>query len=172
MGLLRTIFNLVFWLGVGITGVLNAQGWLVVGEWVNRSIEVIPMIGLLTKIPWVGGWFLMLTGAVGSIVGFALWAGIQWVQVAPMFVSNQKISDLRVWAYVLEIIVCFARFSPYQGGYPAFWSDLLAGMLDIDLFIFENIMMAVLSIVLFELIIATGIEVRNALGVGSRGNAA
>ena len=100
------------------------------------------------------------------LIGVCLWAAVQWIQIAPMLVSqNERLREFRVWAYVLEITVCFARFSPYEGGYQLFWEDLWAGALDLDLFLWPNIGMAVLSIVLFELVVAVGIEISKILGV-------
>ena len=157
-------FNWIFKITLGgiifFTGVLNAQGWLVVGEWANNAIAIIPGIGLLSRLPLVGGWFQLAVGGLGMLMGICLWAAVQWIQVAPMlYADSSRLRELRTWAYVLEIIVCFARFSPYEGGYELFWDDFAAGALDLELFVWPNIGMACLSIILFELVIALGIEI-------------
>lgn len=160
------IFRLILGGCVFFTAVLNAQGWLVVGDWANGAISIIPGLGLLSRLPLVGGWFQLAVGGLGMLIGVCLWAAVQWIQIAPMLVSqNERLREFRVWAYVLEITVCFARFSPYEGGYQLFWEDLWAGALDLDLFLWPNIGMAILSIVLFELVVAVGIEISKILGV-------
>lgn len=165
MSIFAWIFRLILGGCIFFTAVLNMQGWLVVGEWANNAITIIPGIDLLASVPLIGGWVRLGVGALGSIVGVCLWAAVQWIQVAPMLHGrSQRLKDFRVWAYVLEILVCFARFSPYEGGYQMFWEDLWAGGLDLDLFIWPNIGMACLSIILFELVFATGIEILKILG--------
>lgn len=166
MFIFKWFFQLILGGCIFFTAVLNAQGWLVVGEWANAAITVIPGLGLLSKIPFIGGWFQMAVGALGMLIGVCLWAAIQWVQVAPMLIEgSQRLKDYRAWAYVLEIAVCFARFTPYEGGYSLFWEDLASNSLDLDLFLWPNIGMAVLSIVLFELVFGVGIEISKILGV-------
>ena len=160
------IFRLILGGCIFFTAMLNAQGWLVVGDWANGAISIIPGLGLLSKIPLIGGWFQLAVGALGTLIGICLWAAVQWVQVAPMLVSNsEKLKEYRTWAYVLEIAVCFARFSPYEGGYQLFWEDLFSGALDLDLFLWQNIGMACLSIVLFELVVAVGLEISKIVGL-------
>lgn len=160
------IFRLILGGGIFFTAVLNAQGWLVVGEWASEAIVIIPGLGLLSQIPLVGGWFQLAAGAVGLLMGVCLWAAVQWVQVAPMLIpQDDHLNGFRTKAYILEILVCFARFSPYDGGYQVFWEDLVAGALDLDLFLWPNIGMAILSIVLFEGIVYIGLKISQILGV-------
>ena len=166
MILFAWIFRLILGGCIFFTAVLNMQGWLVVGEWANNAISVIPGLGLLSQIPFIGGWFQLLVGALGAVIGVCLWAAVQWAQIAPMlYGENNRLQEFRTWAYVLEILVCFAWFSPYEGGYQVFWEDLWAGALDLDLFIWPNIGMACLSIILFELVVAVGIEIAKILHV-------
>ena len=57
------IFRLILGGCVFFTAVLNAQGWLVVGDWANGAISIIPGLGLLSRLPLVGGWFQLAVGA-------------------------------------------------------------------------------------------------------------
>ncbi|MEM9263936.1 MAG: hypothetical protein AAGA46_00255 [Cyanobacteria bacterium P01_F01_bin.13] len=79
-----------------------------------------------------------IIGALSEIVGFLLWAWIQFVQMSPMLAEHslipksaqwmKELRQYRVGAYVAEILVCFYKYPPYANG------DLNQLMFDIQTF--------------------------------------
>lgn len=67
-----------------------------------------------------------LIQALGELVGFLMWAWIQFVQVSPMLAQHSLIPANAKWmaelkqyraiAYGAEALACFIKYPPYAGG--------------------------------------------------------
>lgn len=168
----RLTFFLLAGAAVAIAASYNLQPWLVIGFDIAQQIQWLPGLGLLSRIPWIGGWFLLAAGALGQITGVVLWAWVQVVQVAPMLqplARKEWLSELRKYragAYVLEGFALLLRFPPYVGGYDAFWFDFARW--DWALIDWANLGRCAAAVLAFEFIVAFLIKAYRGLNGLSR----
>lgn len=155
---------------------LNLQPWLEVGASLSTQIRIIPFLGLLVEIPWVGGWFLLASKALAQILAVLLWAFVQMIQVVPLLHQMQylrlrpalleRAESLRWVAYCVEVAVCFLRFPPYQGGVEAFVLD--APHWQLYLIDWWQFALLIVAIAAFEAIVLIGAFMFAAIGSSGR----
>lgn len=156
-----TFTRIAFWVAAGlavwIAISLNVQPWIEgFGKMVANNITVVPGLGLLSKLPLIGGWFLLASKSLGQIIGLVAWFWIQVCQVAPMFMATwacpQWLADLRRYrtiAYTLEIAMTAIFFPPFVGGWD--WAMLPSLIGDASAIDWPNVALMISTILSFEM---------------------
>lgn len=146
-------------------GLLTLQPWLSVSASLAQEIRIIPFLEFFVAIPWIGGWILAISTALGHIIGVLLWGFVQLTQIIPLLFElrlnggipqgwRDKTDFIRWIAYGIEAFVCFLQFPPYTGGIDAFMLD--APYWDIALIDWWQLAIFLLSITAFEALVALG----------------
>jgi hypothetical protein len=162
---------------------LNVQPWIAVAKSAAKHISVVPYF-LLEWIPFIGrdlaeGARALIQPNITALMGITLWAVTQSIEVTPILAHftdweppvwlRNKLSLFRALSYMLELIVCFLQYPPYQGGIEAFYADM--GRWDFALIDFNNMVLFVIALFGVEASVWIALTILQALryqGVGSR----
>ncbi|NJM47951.1 MAG: hypothetical protein HC860_18735 [Alkalinema sp. RU_4_3] len=75
---------------VGYLMILNAQPWLSFARYTAPMLQHIPLVDVLIKIPFLGGWVQFIAQNIVSIAGLLAWAVIQFLEILPMAYDKEK----------------------------------------------------------------------------------
>ena len=76
---------------IGYLMLLNSQPWLKFGAMSADAIAYIPFLGMLIKIPFLGGWIQLAAANLGAIFGLATWGVIQFLECLPMAFDRDRV---------------------------------------------------------------------------------
>ena len=103
---------------VGIVSIVGAIRFYKTRKMVSAHLIIVGTILLLKPET--------LIKALGEIIGFLMWAWIQFIQVSPMLAQHSLIPASQKWmsqlknyraaAYLAEAIAVFIKYPPYAGG--------------------------------------------------------
>ncbi|NEQ64525.1 MAG: hypothetical protein F6K21_03285 [Symploca sp. SIO2D2] len=151
-------------IGLVILFLLNLQPWLEVGKNISEGITIIPFQSSLIAIPFVGGWMKWAIAELTMIVGVFLCVAVQLVQIMPVFVrkaySYKSVKIASATAYIVEFLVVFLRFPPYQS-LEDFWLDLFKW--DLYLVDWNNLIMFTITIFGFEGLVVVSLKLLDAV---------
>lgn len=154
---------------------VNAQPWLILSNIVSERI----ITPVFAWIPGLGGYILWLFKTQDGIhflatLLFAFIQGIQLLYWAQAFLINRRSPRHGWWAlfgylvgmaYLLELSVSFITYTPYRGGWDAFYSDVLSGLFDPEYVEPLTVIGFVASAVWTELLAWTGLILYRVLSV-------
>ncbi|MBW4460568.1 MAG: hypothetical protein KME47_10045 [Nodosilinea sp. WJT8-NPBG4] len=136
------------WVILGLIFLLNVQPWVSVARWISEDIVSLPFDNFLMSIPGVKQLVSFIWNNLVSIMAVALMAICQFFQILALGTespeaariiekifanrvrvnsSDEKEVAKRRWlagcAYILEALVCFIEYPPYEGGISAIIAD-------------------------------------------------
>lgn len=80
----------------------------------------------------------------------------------------KRASTLAVVAYLIDAVLCFLRFPPYQGGVLSFWEDVQLGVQSLESVDWPNLTSAIATLFGFELILTFAIWIAQGLALFNR----
>jgi hypothetical protein len=80
----------------------------------------------------------------------------------------KRAATLAIVAYLIDTVLCFLRFPPYQGGVLAFWDDVQLGVQSIESVDWPNLTSAIATLFGFELILTFAIWIAQGLALFNR----
>lgn len=76
---------------IGYLMVLNAQPWFSFARYTAPMLQHIPLVDVLIKIPFLGGWIQFIAQNIVAIAGLLAWAVIQFLEILPMAYDKERI---------------------------------------------------------------------------------
>ncbi|HEY9645056.1 MAG TPA: hypothetical protein V6C88_01735 [Chroococcidiopsis sp.] len=80
----------------------------------------------------------------------------------------KRAATLAIVAYLVDTVLCFLRFPPYQGGVLGFWDDVQLGVQSLDSVDWANLTSAIATLFGFELILTFAIWIAQGLALFNR----
>jgi hypothetical protein len=80
----------------------------------------------------------------------------------------KRAGTLAIVAYLVDTVLCFLRFPPYQGGVLGFWNDVQMGVQTLDSVDWANLTSAIATLFGFELILTFAIWIAQGMALFNR----